>query len=457
MTDQTAGAARRGDILGHPPGLWVLAGTEFWDRISFAGMQTMLVLYMTGDLLPDAQRTSRVFGFAAYRSAVEALTGPLSNTAIATQTFGLYMALATGLPLVGGWLGDRLIGRKSAVGAGALLMTSGHLALAFDRLFLLALVLLVAGAGLLRGNLSAQIKALYAAGDRREAAAFQYYYVAVNTGLFVAPLVSGTVAAIWGWHAGFAVAGLGMLVGLVVYLAGARLLPDQAPRTPSATRESRVAAPGDRRKVVGLLCVWPFIALFWATQAQIWNVYSLWVRDHVDLEVGSLTVPVPWFQSLDGLTGVIFVPLVLAIWRWQAARGTEPDPLGKIATGCLIFGASVVLLACGPLFGRPHGLAPIALPVAFHLSSAIGYLYAAPVSMALFASRAPASWRGTLIGINALAISTGSLISGRMGGLYEILPALRFWLLVAGICIAAGLALLAVAPRIRRLLGPETD
>ncbi|BEV01986.1 hypothetical protein [Novosphingobium olei] len=158
----------------------------------------MLVLYMTGDLLPDAQRTSRVLGFAFYRSVLETMTGHLSDTAIATQTFGLYMAMATGLPLVGGWLGDRLIGRKIAVGAGALLMTSGHLALAFDRLFLLALVLLVAGAGLLRGNLSAQIKALYAAGDRREEAAFQYYYVAVNTGLFVAPLVSGTVAAIWG-------------------------------------------------------------------------------------------------------------------------------------------------------------------------------------------------------------------------------------------------------------------
>ena len=205
------------DLFGQPKGLWVLAGTELWDRISFHGMLAMLVLYMTGDLLIAPTRVATIWGFAAYRHAVEGAFGHLSNQALATQTFGLYYAGIAAMPLVGGWIADRFIGRRAAVSAGALLMTLGHFSFAFDRSFLLGLVFLVLGAGLLRGNLPAQVKSLYPDGDRRETTAFQYYYLGINTGAFIAPIVSGAVAAVWGWHAGFAVAGFGMLIGLMVY------------------------------------------------------------------------------------------------------------------------------------------------------------------------------------------------------------------------------------------------
>ncbi len=434
-----AEARPSGERFGHPKGLWVLSGTELWDRISFHGMQAMLVLYMAGELLRPG-RIEQVAGFATYRAAVEAITGPLSDQAIATQTFGIYGALLYSLPLVGGWLGDRFVSRRLAVGMGALLMTAGHFALAFDKTFLLALLLLILGAGLLRGNLKAQVKSLYGDGDRRLAVAFQVYAFVVNFGAFIAPLATGTVAKYHGWHSGFAVAGFGMLIGLVIYLAGSRHLPPDGAKRQAIARGKMTAQ--ERHNMRGLLMLWPVSLCFWTSQAQIWNVYNLWVRDHVDLMVGDFAVPVPWMQSLDGLAPALFIPLVLWIWRVQSRRGTEPDMVFKMGLGCLIFAAGVGLLAAAPLAANASGKVPLLLPISFHLVSNFGAIYFSPVMVALWAERAPAAWRGTLLGIETLSAAAASLISGYMGGWYEKMAPSDFWLANLAIVGSAGAALL---------------
>lgn len=445
---------KQGELFGHPRGLWVLAGTELWDRMSFHGMVAMLVLYMTGDLLLHPERVATIIGFAAFRSLLEGMAGTLSPQALALQTFGWYYAFVTGLPLLGGWIGDRVTGRKIAVGSGAAMMTAGHFALAFDRTFLIALVLLMGGAGLLRGNLSAQIKSLYADGDPREVNAFQYYYMGINFGAFLAPIVSGAVAAIWGWHAGFAVAGFGMLIGLFVYLGGQAWLPAEREQARTAAGKRPHLTPAERQRVIGLLLIWPLVVCYWIAQAQIWNVYNIWLRDSVDLELGGFTIPVPWFQALDGLAPGLFIPLVLWIWAQQAKRGREPDVFIKLAIGSVIFGLSVGLLAAGPLLAGAGGRAPVMLPLLFHVTSNFGAMYYAPVILGLYGTRAPQSLRGTLVGICMLAVAAGSLISGWMGSLYESLTPAPFWLLNAAICTAAGLLIWLAAPIFRRLLAP---
>ena len=442
-----------GELFGHPRGLWVLAHTEMWDRISFHGMQAMLVLYMAGELLLPG-RVEHVVGFAGFRGAVEALTGPLSVQALAAQTFGLYVGLIYFTPVFGGLIGDRLTGRRVAITLGALLMTAGHFALAFDASFLLALLLLILGAGLLRGNLSAQIKSLYADGDRREADAFLVYFFAVAFGAFIAPLVTGVLAAVYGWHVGFGFAGVGMLIGLIVYLAGQRHLP------PDRRRAAVAHAPltaGEKRKVLGLLAIWPLNMLYWIAQSQVWNVYNLWVRDHVDLQVGRFTVPVPWMQSLDGLAPAAAVPLAVWLWRRQAVRGVEPDLFGKLARGCLVFAGGVALLACEPLLADGAGRAPLWLPVLFHLVTNWGAVFFAPIVLTLFAAQAPVSLRGTMIGVNTLSVFAASVISGRMGALYEVMPAPAFWLLHAAIVGAAGVGYLVLARPLRRLFAGSAD
>lgn len=437
-------------LSDHPRGLWVLAGTEFWERVSFHGMQALLILYMAGWLFTPGHYEA-VAGLAAVRAAVESVTGPLTLPAFAAQLFGLYVGLVYFAPVIGGWLGDRVTGRRRAVASGAALMTAGHFALAFDRSFLVALALLVAGAGLLRGNLSPQVTSLYADGDPREADGFQLYYVGINVGAFVAPILTGALAAWRGWHVGFAVAGLGMLIGLAVYLAGQRHLPPDPTRAAEA-RAARPLDPDERRRVLGLVALWPMLVCFWVAQSQVWNQYNLWVRDRLDLDVSGFAVPVPWLQALDGLAPVLVLPLFLRLWRAQAARGAEPDPLAKAARGCLIFGGGTAWLALAPLVAGADGRAPLLWAVAFHLLSNTGWLFFTPVVLALFADRAPESRRGLMIGVQSLAVFAGSTVSGRLGGLYERWAPADFWLLHAGIVAGGGVALLAAAPWLRRVL-----
>lgn len=442
--------------FGQPKGLWTLAGTEFWDRVSFHGMVSMLVLYMTGDLL-SGTRADHIAGYAGYRAFLQSIGVTMTPTGIATQTFALYFAGVTFLPLVGGWLGDRVLTRRTAVSGGALAMTAGHFCMAFDATFLLALVLLVIGAGLLRGNLTPQIRALYADGDRRLADAFQAYSFCINIGAFVAPIASGAVAKAYGWHAGFAVAGFGMLAGLVWYLAGSRHLPVQ----PARRRERGVRqpfTPKERRGLIALALVWPASLAFWTTQAQIWNVYSLWVRDHIRMEVGGFAVPIPWLQSLDGLAPAIAAPILILVWRWQARRGSEPMTLTKAATGCLIMAGSTVLLALEPLLAGTDGRGPLWLVVLFHLISNFGAISFAPVIRSFFAERAPESVRGTVIGLESLSVTGASLLSGVMGGWYQTVSPPVFWLASASIAGTAGIALLLVRhPLVRWIEGTTPD
>lgn len=441
------GTGTQGDRFGHPRGLWVLAVTELFDRISYHAMQALLVLYMAGQLLLPGH-VEHVAGFEEYRRAVESVTGPMSSQALAVQTFGLYSAFVSFTPIFGGLIGDRLTGRKIAVAAGALLMTAGHFCLAFEVSFLPALLLLILGAGLYRGNLSAQIKALYADGDRRQADAFQIYYLMVSTGGFIAPLVSGALAATYGWHAGFTFAGFGMLAGLFIYLAGSRHLPPETVRT-----RAEPAPPLDRQdwqRIFGLLAVWPISLGFWIAQSQVWNVYNLWARDHVDLMVGGFAVPVPWLASLDGLAPAAWSLIVMAWWRRQAARGSEPDLFIKLATGCLIFSAGTAMLAASPAFAGADGLVPLGVPILFHLISNLGWTMFAPVMIALYATNAPAGVRGTMIGINTLSLFFAQIITGRMGGFYESVSPAVFWGVNAAIVGGAGLVMLSAAPAARR-------
>jgi POT family proton-dependent oligopeptide transporter len=437
---------RSPDLFGHPKGLWVLAGTELWDRISFHGMQALLTLYMAGELLLPG-RVDGVVGFAGYRAVVEGVTGPLSVQGLAAQTFGLYVGLVSFTPVFGGLIGDRWLGRRNSIALGALLMTAGHFALAFDASFLVALLLLILGAGFLRGNVSAQLRSLYPEGDRRAADAFQVYFLAINMGAFIAPLVTGGLQVGWGWHPAFAAAGFGMLIGLLVYLWGTRHLPPDPRRAKAASRGK--LTPHERARIIGLALVWPIAVCFWLAQSQVWNVYNLWLRDHADLEVGGFTVPVPWLSSLDGLAPAVMTPLVILWWRRQAKAGDEPDLFVKLATGCLIFAAGVCWLALASWLVGDEKV-NLLWPVGFHLISNLGWIFFAPIALALFAAQAPLALRGTLIGINTLSVFAASVISGRIGGLYETLSPTAFWLVHAAIVGAGGLVMLMAAGWFRR-------
>src|SRR5262249_54438881 len=154
---------------------------------------------------------------------------------------------------------------------------------------------------------------------------------------------TGALSQTYGWHYGFGFAGVGMLVGLLIYQSGARYFAADIRQEPRHVRPPPLA-PGERRAAAGLGLLLPVLSLLWIAQTQVWNTYNLWARDHLELEVLGWQMPVPWLQAFDGLAAVALVPPVLLFWRWQARRSAEPDELTKLSIGCLIFGVSLVWL-----------------------------------------------------------------------------------------------------------------
>src|SRR5208282_643541 len=197
-----------------------------WERFSYYGMRSLLVLYMTKYLLAPGH-AGNALGLADVKGALEAIFGPLDVQPLSSQIYGFYTALVYLTPIFGGLLADRVLGQRRTVVLGAILMAIGHFMMAVDSLFLLALLMLILGNGAFKPNISTQVGSLYAPGDPRRDRAYSIFYVGINLGAFLAPLVCGTLGERVGWHYGFAAAGVGMLIGLATYLyASPRLPPD---------------------------------------------------------------------------------------------------------------------------------------------------------------------------------------------------------------------------------------
>src|SRR6516164_5944167 len=262
----------RGELFGHPRGLTFLFTTEMWERFSYYGMRSLLVLYMTKfPLLED--HSGNVIGLAGLRRVLESVFGPLDVQPLSSQIWGLYTGLVYFTPIFGGLLADRVLGQRRTVIIGAVLMAFGHFMMAVEQLFLFALLALILGSGCFKPNISTQVGGLYAPGDARRDRAYSIFYVGINLGAFLAPLVCGTLGEGVGWHYGFAAAGVGMVIGLCIYLYALPLLPtDEMHKAQAARGEHSARKPLDareRRAVVALLALFVPNSLFWAAYEQM--------------------------------------------------------------------------------------------------------------------------------------------------------------------------------------------
>ncbi|MCE4555653.1 peptide MFS transporter [Roseateles cellulosilyticus] len=460
-----AGAATSSDprirhdrsFLGHPAGLGWLSFCELWERFSYYGMQALLVLYLSNYLfLP--QHIGQVAGIEALRHAIESVTGPRSPMQLASAVFGLYTGFVYLTPLFGGLLADRVLGRTRTVVLGALLMASGHFLMAFETALLPALGCLLLGVGCFKGNIAAQVGDLYAPGDKRRASAFQIFMLAVQVAVIAAPIVCGTLGERVGWHWGFGAAGVGMLIGLVVYLAGRRWLPPETKRQ-AAQAEGR--PPLGRRgalKVVLLVAILPLLMLSIVGNQQFNNAYPLWSQQHMDMNVGGFEVPVTWLQAVDALVSTLTMLASLAFWRWWATRRTEPDEITKMALGSFVAaGAPALLLIPAMAIEASGAKISILWTFAYTLVNDIGFANIMPVGLALFSRAAPRGLQGLMIGVYYLHLFFGNSFVGWLAGLLEVMPGSQFWLLHAALVAAAGAGLLAVKLVFGRLLAPDDD
>jgi POT family proton-dependent oligopeptide transporter len=304
-------------LFGHPRGLAFLFTTEMWERFSYYGMRALLVLYMTKHLLAP-EHAGNVLGLAGVRSGLEAAFGPLDLQPLSSQIYGLYTALVYLTPIFGGLLADRVLGQRRTVILGAILMAIGHFLMAVEQLFLFALGALILGNGAFKPNISTQVGGLYAPGDPRRDRAFSIFYVGINVGAFLAPLVCGTLGEQVGWHFGFAAAGVGMLIGLAIYLYAMPLLPpDELQKAKAGHVERKPLDRDEWRAVVALLVLFLPNTLFWATYEQQGNTIALWADANTDRTVNFLAwtaeIPTTWFQAFNPFIIFAFTAFVVAL------------------------------------------------------------------------------------------------------------------------------------------------
>lgn len=454
MTAPTVSLAVPAGAERHPPGLAYLAFTEVWERFSFYGMQALLVLYMVDHaLLPGTAQD--IWGLGGLRSALEAVFGPLSTQAFASQIFGLYTGFVYFTPVFGGILGDRVRGPRRTVVLGALLLALGHLLMAFEASFVLALVILVLGVGCLKGNISTQVGRLYPRDDPRRSHAFTLFNVAINIGAFAAPLVCGTLGEVYGWSWGFGAAAVGMLVGLAIYLAGGRHMPPDALRRPDPEAARPKLRPGDGR-VIGALFVMLMLGTFYSiAYAQEFNVFPLWARETLDRDLFGWAMPVTWFAALDGAFVVGLTPVVLRIWQAQARRVGEPCDLSKMAIGAALGAMGMACLAAASLLATQGAQVSMLWGVACFALCALGFLYQWPTTLALISNAAPGPINATMMGA-AFFFSgfVSNYLAGWLGGFYGVMSAGQFWLMHGAISLVGALATWAAVRPLNRILAP---
>jgi proton-dependent oligopeptide transporter, POT family len=420
----TRGKAPARTLFGHPAGLTVLFTTQMWAEFSFFGLQALLVYYMTKEL-----------GFAQAKSSL---------------IYGIYGAAAFFSPFFGGLIADRWLGRTWSVIAGATMMMLGHFAMAFPALLFPALALVALGNGLFIPPLAIQVGSLYADEDPRKAYAYSAYYMGINLGGLLAPLVCGTLGELYGWHWGFTAAGVGMAAGLAIYCSFLRLLPPEPSRAAIAAEDKPNAAPVIRRHVAVLVLMVAMVVLFRVGYEQSGNVIALWISDFTDRSLDvfgrPVTIPATWFQSINPLLIILGTPILIRFWRLRDAKETTPHLLTRMAIGCVIAASAMLVMVFAGLASGPSGSRVSSLWVlGYFVLLTLGELFVIPVGLTLIEKLAPVRFASMAMGAWYIAKFLGSLLAGIMGAYWLVIPAWAFFSLGAASTVIAAACLYSMA------------
>jgi proton-dependent oligopeptide transporter, POT family len=409
--------------FGQPRGLTILFLTEMWEIFSYYGMRTLLVYYMTKQLLIGQEKASFIYG--------------------------AYTAAAYFTPILGGMIADRWLGKRRAVIIGGSIMAAGHFMMTFEPMFYLALATIALGNGLFLPSLPSQINDLYRPDDPRRGWAYNVYYVGINIGGFLAPLVCGTLGEFYGWHWGFGAAGVGMLLGLMVYIFGAKYLPNPG-RVAARVAPAATSARSYRSTFILLFAIGLAVTVFRGAYEQVGNTVALWADVGINRATSTITIPMTWFQSLNPLLVFLMTPILLARWRRQADAGRLQSSMRKMAIGALIVAAAYLLLAAVAFEAEPGRASWLWLVMFFALFT-LGELYILPTGLGLFARLAPAGYGATTVAAWFLAIFSGSLSAGAVGALWGSTTHALFFVLLTVIATLAAAMLLALDRTTQRL------
>ncbi|MEV8310107.1 peptide MFS transporter [Streptomyces flavidovirens] len=480
-------------FFGHPRGMATLFMTEMWERFSWYGMRAILTLYLVAAVLD----------------------GPLEDRKVlAGAIYGVYNAVVYMAAMPGGWVADRLWGARRAVLVGGIVIALGHFTLAIpsDIAFFCGLGLIAVGTGLLKPNISAMVGGLYEGQpSARRDAGFTLFYMAINIGGMVAPLLVGYLGENVNWHLGFAVAGIGMSLAVVQYVLGGRHLGDigREPAKPATPEEKRavlrkvglwvgIAAAAlvidlllgtykiehivnvlavlgvvvpivyfvvifrnpaltseDRPKIKAY--VWFFVTavLFWMIYDQSGSLLTLFADEKTDRMIGGWEFPASWYQSVNPMMVIILAPIFATLWVKLAQRNREPSTPMKFALAMLLIGGSfgIMGLAGAAAANSETGKVTVFWLLSVYLAQTIGEMCLSPVGLSLSTKMAPKLFVGQIMGLWFLATSTGNALNGWTTKLNAPLGDALYYSLWAVIAVVAGLAFMTAGKKIRALMG----
>jgi proton-dependent oligopeptide transporter, POT family len=484
-------------FFGHPRGLATLFFTEMWERFSYYGMRALLILYMTAQTMGENPGMGMDVGTAA-------------------AIYGLYTSLVYLLALPGGWVADNLWGQRKAVFVGGCIIAAGHFSMALpsDSTFYFGLILIVIGTGLLKPNVSTVVGELYPEGGARRDAGFSVFYMGINIGAFVGPLLTGMVGEGYRWHWGFSLAGIGMVLGLIQYKMGDRYLGDAGNLKTDRTPE-QVAALGrkfftawwsvvaavvlfgwlvsqgiidtnlqqiagylgssilvlvflyfayllifgghttDEKKRLGII-FWLFLlaAVFWSGFEQAGSSLNLFAAELTDRNVMGWQMPASFLQSVNPIMIIIMAPLFGSLWVWLAKRKANPSIPVKFGLGLLGLAAGFFVLAWGAAQATVlNPVTPAWLVVTYFLHTS-GELALSPVGLSSITKLSPAGRVGQMMGIWFVGAALGNLFAGLVAGQLETLPPADLFRTVALIVGAVALLALAVSPLLKKVTQP---
>ena len=485
-------------FFGHPPGLSTLFFTEMWERFSYYGGRAMLMLYMTA-------------------AVVGANPGLGLSVAEAGALYALYTAIVYMTNLPGGWIADKFIGARNAVFYGGIIIALGNLMLAAPiglPGFYMGLALIAIGTGLLKPNVSTMVGALYSQGDGRRDSAFSIFYMGINLGAFLAPLIAGWFGQRIDWNVGFLVVAIGMVLGLIQYKLGAKHLGDAGKPNPVTSTEEKTSqskalkngligsiitvlillivhltglypltitnlsnligillivvpvvyfgflfAKGgfdsaEKKRIIAIIVFYIAAALFWSAFEQAGSTLTLFADRNTHNSILGYEFPSTWWQSINALFIIILSGVFAWLWLKLNSMNKEPSTPMKFAIGLLLAGVGfLILVPAANIIEATGARVGIHWLLLVYFTHTVGELFLSPVGLSAMTKLAPHRIVGQMMGIWFLGAATGNFIGGRVGGLFETFPLKSIFLAVFIYCAVAALVMFLLVPWIKRLMG----
>jgi POT family proton-dependent oligopeptide transporter len=444
--DASVTQAHQKNLFGHPIGLYVLFFTEMWERFSYYGMRAILVLYLV------ARETGDNPGLGW-------------TDAEALSLYGWYTMLVYVASIPGGIIADRLIGQRQSVLVGGILLCFGHGILAVEQMwaFYTGLILIIAGVGMLKPNISTMVGGLYKQGDVRRDKGFTIFYIGINLGAFASSLIVGYVGEVYGWHYGFGLAGIGMLLGLLVYMWGQQYLKHVGNYIGASKDPEEIAAAKrpltkiEKDRIVVLLISFLLVIVFWGAFEQAGGLMNLYAAEKTDRMLFGFEIPASWFQSLNAFFIIVLGTAVAGFWAKRKLQGKLSSSLFKMILGLIIMGSGFFFMSAASAEYNDTGSSAMVWLVLAYLFHTVGELCISPVALSYITKLAPLKYASIMMGVYFAMTGFGNKLAGLLGESASSYGEFSVFTGIAVFCVVFGALILLFRKRLESLTHGAED